>query len=270
MSVTGVMLAFERQIVTWADRGYRITSPPDGQRLTIDVLLANVESAQTSSPTGIVVRSNPALPVEFNFGRERTLFVNPYTGAIMGERSPRVRAFFTQVENIHRWLGVAAEKRALGESITGACTLAFLALVMSGPFLWWPKEWTWIALKKIILFRQGGNFRATLWNWHNVFGIWCALPLFFIVLTGVIMAYPWANNLLYRMTGNDPPPPPRPRLVARPRGEAHPSSAGPGVLDSLFARAEQQAVGWQSIAANLPMSPMAITFSIDTGSGGPA
>ena len=28
-----------------------------------------------------------------------------------------------------------------------------------------------------------------------------------IVVTGVIMSYPWANNLLYRATGNTPPPP---------------------------------------------------------------
>ncbi|MEI9892584.1 MAG: hypothetical protein WDN28_01340 [Chthoniobacter sp.] len=34
-----------------------------------------------------------------------------------------------------------------------------------------------------------------------------ALPLLLIItLTGVIMSYAWANDLLYRLTGNEPPP----------------------------------------------------------------
>ena len=80
---------------------------------------------------------------------------------------------------------------------------------MTGPILWWPKEWTWNNLKKITLFRGGPWGRARDWNWHNVLGFWCAVPLLLIVVTGVIMSYPWANNLLYRMTGNTPPPPPQ-------------------------------------------------------------
>jgi len=31
--------------------------------------------------------------------------------------------------------------------------------------------------------------------------------LFFIVITGSVFSYPWMSNLLYRITGNEPPPP---------------------------------------------------------------
>ena len=44
---------------------------------------------------------------------------------------------------------------------------------MTGPFLWWPKEWNWNNLKKITLFRGGAWGRARDWNWHNVLGFWC-------------------------------------------------------------------------------------------------
>ena len=46
-------------------------------------------------------------------------------------------------------------------------------------------------------FRGGLAGRARDWNWHNVIGFWCATPLFLIVLTGVVMSYPWANDLLW-------------------------------------------------------------------------
>src|SRR5689334_17324893 len=69
----------------------------------------------------------------------------------------------------------------------------------------WPRSWS--AFKSVIWFARGLGGKARDWNWHNVIGFWCALPLFFIVLTGVIMSYPWANNLLYRITGSELPQP---------------------------------------------------------------
>ena len=49
-----------------------------------------------------------------------------------------------------------------------------------------------------------------------------SLPLFLIVITGVIMSYAWANNLLYRMTGN-PPPPPQAAQCAPERSQSWPA-----------------------------------------------
>lgn len=283
LSATGVIMAFERQIVTWADGGYHIAPPSGSRRLAIDVLLAKAQSAQGSAPTRILLRSDPALPIEFSFGRERTALLNPYSGEILTDSS-RSRAFFAQVESVHRWLAMPDEKRDLGQGITGACNLAFMGLVLSGPFLWWPKEWTWASVKKVLLFRSGANLRVTLWNWHNVFGIWCVVPLFFIVITGVVMSYPWANDLLYRATGNVPPPQQH-RFVAEERtaGPTHEQDAQARregknrtaglhrmALDDLFARAEAQTPGWRSVALRM-IGPTrgSTTFSIDAGSGRP-
>jgi uncharacterized iron-regulated membrane protein len=40
------------------------------------------------------------------------------------------------------------------------------------------------------------------WNRHSVIGFWAAIPLTFIVLTGAILSYSWATNLLYFVTGS--------------------------------------------------------------------
>src|SRR3974390_942544 len=39
------------------------------------------------------------------------------------------------------------------------------------------------SLRNRLLFRGALKDRAREWNWHNVIGIWAAVPLFFIVLT---------------------------------------------------------------------------------------
>jgi uncharacterized iron-regulated membrane protein len=156
--------------------------------------------------------------VAFDLGRERTLFMDAYSGQVIGEESPRLRAFFAQIEELHRWLGASPERLASGRAVTGVCNLSFLVLIMTGPILWWPKGWTWRSLKKITVLRGGPWSPARDWNWHNVLGFWCAVPLFLIVITGLIMSYAWANNLLYRMTGNAPPQGPLAAPMPHPTG----------------------------------------------------
>jgi uncharacterized iron-regulated membrane protein len=117
----------------------------------------------------------------------------------------------------------------------------------------------------VALFRGGLSGRARDFNWHNVIGIWCAVPLFAIVFSGVVMSYPWANNLLYRITGNEPP---AQRAESGQRGgeRSTPSIEG---LNLLWARAEQQVPGWRSVTLRLPARGRGpLTFTIDTGSGG--
>ena len=268
MSVTGVLLTYERQITSWADRNFRSTPPVAGAaRLPIEAMMEEVTAQNGALPSAITLRSDAAAPAEVSFGREHLYLINVYTGSILGEGSQDVRSFFQKVENWHRWLGASNEHRAIGRAVTGACNFGFLLLVVSGPFLWMPRRWSWQNVKAIVLFRGGLGGRARDFNWHNVIGIWCAVPLFLIVLSGVVMSYPWANSLLYRLTGNEPPVQGNAQGQRPRRGEeAKPDLAG---LNLLWARAEQQVPGWRSLTLRLPPRGRGpISFTIDTGNGG--
>ncbi len=269
LSVTGVLLAYQRQITSWMDRDSR--SVPQTQkslRLPMAQMLEQVSSQNRGAPSAITLRSDPTAPAEIAFGREHVFLVNVYTGAVLGESAPGTRVFFQKIENFHRWLGAGVEHRAFGRAVTGACNFGFLLLVVSGPFLWLPRRWSWQSVRSVLLFRGGLSGRARDFNWHNVIGIWCAVPLFVIVLSGVVMSYPWANNLLYRLTGNEPPVQgngQRSETQATKKGE-RPTLSG---LDALWLRAEQQVPGWRTLTLRLPANgrgPMA--FTIDTGAGG--
>jgi uncharacterized iron-regulated membrane protein len=226
MSVTGLLLAYERQIIAWAGSGYRTVPPsPTATRLPLEALLGEVHRTQPADPTTLTLRADPAAPVEVALGRDRTFFVDPYTGAVLGESSPKLRAFFHEVEGWHRWLGAPEKSRTITRAVTGACNLVFLFLVITGFYLWWPRQWSWRRLRPAILFQRRVTGKARDWNWHNVAGFWCAVPLFFVVLTAVVMSYPWANNLLYRATGNEPPA--RGALPGQRSGAAEAQRKGP-------------------------------------------
>ncbi len=219
MSVTGVLLTYEKQMLAWADlRHFRSAPSPGARRVPIDALLAKVREEKGSLPATVTLRSHPSDPVAFVFGRESTVYANPYTGELLGEGSAGLRSFFRVVTDWHRWLGAGTEGRATGKAITGACNLAFLFIVCSGLYLCWPRNWTWPSVRSVILFRGGLSGKARDFNWHNTFGFWCCVPLFFIVLGGTVISYSWASNLVYRAVGEDPP--------AR-RGPG-PGAAGPG------------------------------------------
>jgi uncharacterized iron-regulated membrane protein len=177
------------------------------------------------------------------------------------------------VETVHRFLGASENWRVSARALTGACNLLFLVLVSTGPFLWWPKDWTWKNLRKIATPRPGLAGRARDWNWHNALGIWCFGPLLLIVLTGVVMSYSWANNLLYRIAGNQPPLPQSAVRQSGPQGSGQGRFKVPerrvASLDVLFQRAERQVPGWSTISLRLPASAHApLVLRIEQGDGG--
>jgi uncharacterized iron-regulated membrane protein len=210
MSVTGAFLVYERQIVAAGDSAFRVQLPSSGAaRLEVEALLASVQEATKSTtngvPVGLTLRADPTAPAAVSFGRNTTLFVDPYTGTVLGEATQSWRSFFRWATDWHRWLGREGEGRDVGKAITGACNLAFLFLVVSGLYLWFPRKWTKPAIEAVTVFNGRLSGKARDWNWHNVLGFWSALPLVFIVATGVVMSYPWANALLYKATGTEPP-----------------------------------------------------------------
>ena len=266
MSVTGVLLAFERQLTEWADRDLRVVPPaPGAPHSSVDALIAGIRAAEPeAAPSGLTLRSDPGAPAAISLGRERTVFVNAYTGAVLGDGSRQARAFFRSVTNVHRWLGTPEKGRALGRGITGVCNLAFLFLVTSGFFLWWPRQGAKNAGRAIVLPRARLRGKARYFNWHNATGFWCAPVLFFIVLSGVLLSYPWATNLLYRVTGSEPPPS---RAVTGPRpGPSKQTTFIPDNLDRLWTIAEQRIPDWKTIGVRFETSPSApLTFSIEQG-----
>lgn len=305
MSVTGVLLTYQRQITAWADtRGLEAGPPsPGAARMAPDALLASVAAAHPGTPTSFKWAADADAPAQVAFGREKTLFVSAYTGQVLGEGSAGVRAFFRKVIALHRWVGGENENRELGKKISGAANLMFLFLVVSGFYLWFPRNWTRRAFRNVAWFRRGLTPRARDFNWHHVIGFWSAVPLFVIVLSGVVISYPWASDLVYRVVGDTPPPPAAPggpSAAARPGGERggaaggasatvrpageRASGAGRGGegrggdakppvsmegVGALAVRAERQVEGWRTITLTLPKeADEPLAFAIDRGDGG--
>lgn len=280
MSVTGVLLAFERQIVGWAERDLRATSSEAaGRPLPVSAILAAaVAASPDAKPSNVILRSDSHAPVTVAFGRERTLFVNRYSGAVLGEGAKGVRGFFQVNEDVHRWLALKGETREVGKKITGVSNAIFLFIVLSGLYIWIPKRKTRAAFGNLAFFRRGLRGRARDFNWHHVLGLWAFLPLVLIVFSGMVISYPWASALVYRAFGDEPP---KPQNNERERGGGRQARGGDRgaeraaeniQLDRLWtaavANASNVAPRWQSLSTRLPLSSKGpVTFALDEGNG---
>ena len=275
MSVTGVLLAFERQILQFVDRDLRsVTVPADTRPRPLAEMLRTVAASRGAQPGAVVVRPGPSSAVELSLGREGSVFVDPYTGAILGEGSKQAREVFGAVERVHRTLGEPLRSRGPLRAFGAASNLVFLLLALSGPYLWLPRRWSWAAVRSGAIFRPGLRGRARDWNWHNSVGLWCALPLVLITATGVVMSYPWANALLFRLAGSPLPQRPGGPPGARPEGAGR-APAAPVVLaadlDRAAAVAGASRTGWRTMTLRVPAPTDAnVSVSLDAGTGGQA
>jgi uncharacterized iron-regulated membrane protein len=276
MSVTGVLLTYERQLIEWSDRGFRSVAPHDGaERLPLEMLVTRAaEQRPGQPPTAITVRSDPGAPATIAMG-SASVYQDVYSGAVIGEPTTRIRSVMSGLRAWHRWLSLAGEQRALGKAISGWSNVIFLFIVISGMYLWIPRTINLRNVRAVAFFRKGLPGKARDFNWHNVVGIWSAVPLAIVVATAMPISFPWANALVYRVVGETPPAvpaAPRPTsALAAPReaSELPTRIVHTDRLDRLWARAAQQVPDWRSINLRLSTSAEApAVFAIDRGNGG--
>jgi len=254
MSVSGVLLTYEMQLNQWAVRDYQADPSPGAEPLPIPALLAKVREAKPEfEPSSLRFRSDPAAQALLSQGRRERWYIDRYSGELLGDGSTTMRSFMTRVMYWHRWFALTGDNRAIGRAITGACNLGFLFLVVSGFYLWFPRDWSKRALRNVTWFRSGLSSKARDFNWHNVIGFWIAVPLIIVVASAVVISYSWAGDLIYLLTGESLPersserssPQKSPARVTTAAFVLDPSLApNLEVLDALVERASKDIPDW--------------------------
>lgn len=223
MCLTGTALAFEKQLVAWAERDVRRVLVNEGDaRLPVDELMRRVREAYPATPpASVTLFADPSAAVAFSLGRDRAVYADPVTGTVREPASTRMHDFMHLMEDWHRWLALSGDHRPAGKIINGTANLAFFVLAVTGLYLWIPKVWTRERFRTALWFRRGLSGKRRDFNWHNVIGLWSAPVLIVLTITAIPISFRWGNALVYRLVGETPP------TQAGPRGRAAPAIALP-------------------------------------------
>lgn len=276
MSATGALLAFETEIVAWAD-GPSAKASATATPKPLDELVARVRAERPDvAITALTLKSAPGAAPYVALGRDDGRYVDPFTGEVRVPGGARWRAAFDTIEGVHRTLGATGPRRDTGKAFTGAANLGFVSLTLTGLWLWWPRRWALRALRPVVWFRRGLAGKARDFNWHTTIGLWCALVLAVVSVSGAVISYRWASDLVYRAAGETPPAPaPTPARLPAPSPDAEPLP-----IQALVARVSAEAPAWEAItlrAGNAPFpgagrrgeAAAAVSFTVRDPSTGP-
>lgn len=248
MSLTGVALAFQPQVEAWARSGMEDVGAGAGPRLPVDEMLARAEASfGGKEATAITLPASERAAATVHFGRSDRVYVHPESGEVYADPGAGWAQVFVELRNWHRWFGASGENRPLGGAITGASNLLFVFLLLSGLYLWFPRKWTKKAFRAVLVFRWNLKGKARDWNWHHTLGFWTWPVLVVLTVTAVVISYPWANRMVYSLTGS--PAPTTQRRPGPPPVELPPHEPGaqPLSLDAIAAAAFAQSESARSV-----------------------
>lgn len=287
MSVTGVLLTYQKQMTQWSDRAFWTEPTTERVAPLSDLVAAANAYAPNASVSSLTIHSGEDGPIAASIGGGRTLYLDPSTAEVRGENTTGMRAFFSTTMRIHRWFAVSGEGRSTARAITGWSNLLFLGLIVSGLYLWFPRRWTVQHVRPILLWNRKARGKARDFNWHHVIGFWTAIPLALVVASATVISFPWASDLAYRVMGDEPTqrqvrvqPSPAPTSAALlgsvspnnsfvPEVEAPPAAFDPITLDALWGSIVDRRDEWRAITIRLPGDVATpIEVRIEEGWGG--
>jgi len=197
-AITGAFYVFHTELSGWLYEDLYFVEPT-GERLCYDKLLDIARKAADGKEVEfLTVHDDPRRSTEFaahvHEGGDanpnqmhRSVFVNPYTGKVLGTRIQE-EEFFHIVLELHRTLFGGAPGRIIVELATSWG----LVLFVTGVFLWWPRNKT--RVYGVWLPRLKGKSYLILRDLHAVSGIY-VVPLVAIILaTGLFMSQVWGSG----------------------------------------------------------------------------
>lgn len=143
----------------------------------------------------IRIKKDPSSSVEVVFKNKQSIYINPYTLAILGSID-KEEDFFGVVLRIHRSLCLGDT----GKLITGVSACIFTIMLISGIILWWPNSRK--NSKQKFSIKRNAQWRKLSYDLHSVLGFYASWIIIFTALTGLIWSFKWAENTMYWATNS--------------------------------------------------------------------
>lgn len=178
------------------------------------------------------------------FAYREDVYVNPYTGKVMGVIDVE-HEFFNITEQLHRQLLLV---KPVGSVVIGSSILLFLIMLITGFVLWLPKNIK--QLKRNMSVKWSAKWKRVNYDLHNSLGFYVLPFAMLIAITGLVWSFKWWESGIYRILGS----PGRIELIRNPPESSGSVSGNTGnTLDHVLASIQKQVPGdYKTIGLNIP------------------
>ncbi|HTF06526.1 MAG TPA: PepSY-associated TM helix domain-containing protein [Bacteroidia bacterium] len=195
VGITGAIYAWEEDVREMLHEDL-LCVEPGPTRVSVTSF---VDSARAALPKGKVknirILTDDHRSVEVGFKNKESVFINPYTGHVLGSFN-RDTDFFGTVLQIHRRLMLGD----VGEIITGTSALIFGFMIISGIILWWPGS-KFLRRQRLRIAWRAPRAKK-IFDLHSVFGFYASWILVFSVVTGLVWSFKWFEQGMYFVAGS--------------------------------------------------------------------
>jgi uncharacterized iron-regulated membrane protein len=186
LALTGIVYLFKPQLDAVMYRNLMFVQPTG----TFLPYTQQVDAAKAAFPEATIskiipsVNTNRSTEVEVKAGdRTLTVFVNPYTGQVLGDRD-EVQNLQSIARKLHGELMIGK----VGDYLIELAACWGLVLLITGLYLWWPRRG--FSVWGTLLPRLSSRSRRIFWrDLHAVPGLYGSLLVGFLILTGL----PWTG-----------------------------------------------------------------------------
>lgn len=124
-----------------------------------------------------------------------SLFMDPYTGQLVFHEQSEFE-FFRVILYLHWSLLLKTE---LGQPVVGVVTLLFVLSLLTGLYLWWPKNKKARRVRFSFKWKDSTGLKRKNYDLHNVLGFYVFGVGLVIALTGMIWAFPMLDRGLQNL-----------------------------------------------------------------------
>lgn len=240
LGLSGALLTFE-DIIDPALNASSWYVRPQGTPLKLTQITQAMRQAFPRSPIEeLVLPQKPDDTAKFivlqSDGREVGVFVNPYTGEIVGRTSDKQFRPMLMIRNFHTHLLI---RRRSGHMILTIAACCLLGLAVTGIVLWWPR--------KIFNFR-GGSSHNVVFDLHQMLGLWSSACVLLFALTGIAIGLEdQVNGWAFAVSHISP--------ATWPQSKPPAAGVPPLSFDELLAKAESIAPGARPIVLDFGDPP---------------
>lgn len=175
LGVTGSIMTFETELDHAFNRALYDVQPGQNS-LPITAIMKTLKAAYPHQKFPLLFLPSGPDRSYYVSGRGLQIFVNGYTGQIIGTR--KTPTLLDQIHQLHLRLLIPGQS---GRNIVFISSLLLIWLVISGLYLWWPLKRTKVKFK--------ASLRRIAFDLHNAVGIYTFLFLFVLALTGAFVHF---------------------------------------------------------------------------------
>src|SRR6218665_342769 len=182
VAITGCMLAFEDEMRNLTEHDLLYVEPQQKTQGSVQQML---EAVHQYRPKAVITQvryfGDAGKAVQVYTKDKKIYAINPYTNEVLGLRDQEKNFMFV-VLSLHRTLLLGH----VGEEIVFWNACVFLAILLSGLFLWWPRRRK--QFRQTVTIKKNASLKRRYFDLHSVAGFYVFIPMLFIVVTGIDMA----------------------------------------------------------------------------------